>query len=411
MRLTGKNQQQEITRSRRREARRYDEKDQNSLAIGCFKCPDRTSCGGLHRRRDSYSCMDDCCGKPDSCDLVCLNRPPAFVEYMREINGFTLDNVPRAPVLPVPALPSYVPMIYHNSRREKPLEIEAAAVPLHELYNRRDGSLRYTTRAVMAAAFGVCEDAKIIAIGSDQDKPIETWWGLSSKRVELIARLKEIGIDAVTSPNYSVFTDVPRYNDLANIKRILIAWQQIVVGGLPGGLHINGRTENDYERLTAFVERRPEANSISFEFGTGAGRLSRQGFHSDQLVRLAQTVSRPLHLTTVGGLLALRRLAPAFPSLTYIDTSAFMKAVYRQRLREGNDLKIVKSTEITEAGAPIDELLASNIDVMRRFIERIINVSRLRSLAGGNVPTPGNLGTAASAQAVPPSTQVVGRRS
>lgn len=411
MRVTGKNQEQKPARNLRREARRYDDKDQNAVALGCHSCADRAVCGGLHRARDSYSCADDCCGRPETCDMVCLKRPEAFVDFVREINTFELGNVPRTAARPMPALPAYVPMIYHHGSREGRLEIEAVGVPLHQLYSRRDGRLLRPSRAAIAEEFGIADDAKILAVGSGEDKPIEAWWGLGPKRTEVIARLRDIGIDAVTSPNYSVFTDVPRYNDLANIKRIAIAWQEILDGGLPCGLHINARTERDYERLAMeFIEPRPEVTDVSFEFGTGAGRQRRQGFHTQELIGLAAAISRPLHLTMVGGILALPRLAPAFSTLTYIDTSAFMKAVYRQRLREGNDLEIVVSTELTEAGAPIDEMLASNANVMRRLVERTINVSRLNALHAGSerkLETPGKVTSATTA---PISARAAGRK-
>lgn len=93
----------------------------------------------------------------------------------------------------------------------------------------------------------------------------------------------------------------------------------------------------------------------------------------------------------VGGLTAIPVLASAYAKLTFIDTSAFMKAVYRQYLFTGNDGNILGVTERTEPGDPVDDLLVHNIRVMRTHVERIISESQSRRFQTGSEPTPGSL--------------------
>lgn len=300
----------------------------------------------------------------------------SFIERVREINGFGYANVERAPPCAAPStLPSYVPMLFHGNRRADVLQCEAVAVPLHKLYSRPGGSLRFQSRQELAASFRIAPNAMVIAVGSGRDKPIEAWWGLSTARESAIAGLRDIGIAMVSSPNYSVFTDQPRYDDMYNQKRIVVAWQEFIAANMPSAMHLNARTIHDYSRIADFIDERAEVTDVAFEFRTGGAWRARREFHFQHLATLGRESSRSLRLTMIGGISALPVLVPAFRGVIYVDTTAFMATMHRQRLFEGNDGKMLKATELTTAGAPLDDLFARNVELMRRRIERIINES------------------------------------
>jgi hypothetical protein len=336
------------------------------MALGCHQCADRAICGGIHKQQDAFSCLDDCCGKPESCDGMCPKNPTGFLERMREINGLTLENIPRAPRRPAIRLPNYIPYVYHGNRRTKPLDVAAIALPLRRFY-RADGTLRFNSRAEIEVAFGIAVGTQIVLIGSSRDKPIETWWNLSEQRSLVLEALRKCGIALITGPNYSLFTDEVRWNDMHAMKRIGLAWQEILAAGVPGAYHLNGRTKQDYHRLTEFIASRDEVTDVVFEFRT-AWR-SRMPFHVIELNKLAQRVGRPLHLVMIGGIQWLPAVDAAFDRVTYVDTSAFMRAMHRQRLYLGNDGKMKKTSEFTLTGQPLDTLLAENIATMRAHIE------------------------------------------
>lgn len=371
MRITPRPQEQPVTPNLRRQRRRWDEGDALPMALGCAICPDRETCGGIRKKQDAFSCLDDCCGKPDTCDGVCPNNPLGFRDRMREVNGLELDNIPRTAPCRAPALPAYVPYIYHGNRRAVPLEIEAVALPLRRFY-RPDGRLRFTSRVEVEATFGIGPRTRIMLIGSGRDKPIEDWWKLSELRVPVLAGLRGLGVALITGPNYSMFTDEVRYNDMHAMKRIGTTWQEIVAAGVPGAYHLNARTPQDYRRLTAFIAARPEVTDVAFEFKTGAAWRKRLQFHLAELAQLAARVGRPLNLVMIGGMTVLPVLAASFSRVTYIDTSAFMNSVYRQRLYLGNDGKMKKVSELTMTGQPIDDLLVENLATMRARVESFL---------------------------------------
>lgn len=411
MRLTKPISHKELPRNLRRARRRWDDADNQSLAIGCYGCADRGPCGGIHKKQDHYSCLDDCCGNPSACDQVCPRNLVGFRTRLREVDGFGLENISRAPVRPAPHVPSYIPLVYHGNRRAEPLLIEAAAIPLQRLYSRKTKGLRYRSRAEIAAAFRLADTVRILAVGSGRDKGLETWWGLSDLRREIAVDLAGLGLEMATSPNFSLFTDQTRYNDMHNIKRIGIAWQELLAGGLPCALHLNCRTKRDYERLTEFIFKREEVTDVVFEFGTGAARPGRRGFHHQHLAALARDVGRPLHLTIIGGAAAIPTLAPAFERLTFVDTTPFMKAMHRKLLVEGNDLELVETTARTDVGAPLDALIARNIEARRGQIERLISASRARKSADDSLPMQEIRERTVSAPTAPPSARDAVRQS
>jgi hypothetical protein len=79
----------------------------------------------------------------------------------------------------------------------------------------------------------------------------------------------------------------------------------------------------------------------------------------------------------IGGIDVIPALASTFAEITFIDTSAFMNALHRQRLYFSNEGKFKKLKTETEDGEPVDDLLRSNIGFMRQRIESLINEARM----------------------------------
>ena len=78
-----------------------------------------------------------------------------------------------------------------------------------------------------------------------------------------------------------------------------------------------------------------------------------------------------------GGFPFIQTLAPAFDNLVYIDTTAFMAAVFYQRLIDGNDGLLTKVPLRTAPSEAVSGLLEENIQTMRNRVERGFNESRM----------------------------------
>lgn len=167
---------------------------------------------------------------------------------MREVGTFALENIPRAPVLAAPPLPPVVPMLFHGDCREVPLGPAPVALPLYRMFSRRSGALRFESHEALCAEFGLGPGTAVALTGTDEDPPLERWWEYQSRRREIIRGLRALGVVMSTTPNFSLFVNVPHHVDLHAIKRIGLVHWEFLAEGLPCALRVNGRTETDFRR-------------------------------------------------------------------------------------------------------------------------------------------------------------------
>lgn len=330
---------QKIRRFRRQKAMRgsnyekglQDSPGQKTESLGCHVCPDRRICGGIHPRVAHYDCLQLCCGAPSECDRVCRNNPD-FADRVREVGRFDLESVPRSNVLDPPTLPNVVPVIYHHYKCMLPIQSCFVALPLSRMFERRSGRPRFTTQDELYEKFGIHPDTKVMLTGTDRDRPLERWWSLGGDRRRTIIRtIKAAGVALVTSPNYSLFVNRPRWDDLHSIKRIAVTHAEFLNEGLPAALHVNARTEHDFGRWTAYISDRPEITHVAYEFTTGTGKANRQEQHAVWLQNLAAGVGRPLHLIIRGGIKAIPILSKNFHQITVAETNSFIKTIKRKK--------------------------------------------------------------------------------
>jgi hypothetical protein len=373
------------SRSRQREARLWHDDARHSAALGCTRCPDRAVCGGLQIDRGVFDCTALCCGQPDLCDAVCRNRPEDFARRVREVGGFSLSNVPRAPILSAPELPTVVPTIFHGDSRIAPFEdAEAVCLPLYKVIHRHDRSIRYATRADLAAGFRLPPAMPIILTGTAADPALERWWSAGAERRAMIRDLRHLGITMVTTPNFSLFVDQPRWDDLHSMKRIALVHEDFLSEGLPAALHVNARTDHDWERWRDYIAARPEVTHIAFEFATGAGRTQRIRWHLNHLTRLPATVDRSLHLLVRGGARILPWLAAAFPRMTVLDTSVFVKTMKRPRASLSPRGSASWSSSPTMGAQGLDDLLSENWQVIAASYKSLLTpATQLSQAAAG----------------------------
>lgn len=340
--------------------------------IGCGTCPDHQICGGLRTRAPLFDCLDLCrCDRPERCDNVCRNNP-LYVDRVREIGGFSFDGIPTSIALRAPELPELIPMLYHGSCRVRRTRLAALALSLYEMVDRNTGMPRFESSDHLFGAFHIEEGGTVILSGTDRDRPLESWWALGEKnRRVLIRHLREIGIALATVPNYSLFTDAPRWTDLHAMKRIALVHHEFLLEGLPAALHVNGRTEMDFLRWAKYLRDHQEIDVLSYEFTTGGGYIQRREQHITWLCGLAHDVARPLRMVLRGASEIAPQLKAAFSRVAVIDTTAFVKTMNRQRALVSDTAAINWRLEPTALGAPLDDLFEHNLKaVSERFAYR-----------------------------------------
>ena len=359
-------------RSVYRERKLWHEPLEGTESIGCTVCPDRDICGGLRVHASLFDCLQFCCQNPDTCDRVCRKHPD-YANRVREVNTFSLSTIPRAQMLPAPQLPHLVPMVYHRAGRSSAPCVDAVAVSLYAQFDRRSGRPRYKSRRSLTEAFAVPLDATIVLTGIDRDPPLERWWELGEKRRQQIIRaMAASGVGLITTPNYSLFTDRPRQDNLHAIKRIGLVHEEFLRAEMPAALHVNGRTDTDFQRWAEYISERPEVTHIAYEFATGTARKGRLEQHTYWLADLAKGVGRPIHLVVRGGMSQLPVLVRTFAEVTVVDTSIFIKTMKRQcaYLNAGKVLRW--ASHPTDGGAPVDDLFAKNLGTVRTWIRALV---------------------------------------
>lgn len=313
--------------------------------------------------------MGHCCQNPEGCTKVCRLKPHDFVQRLREIGGFGLENVARSTIRTSPALPPVMPMIFHGNRRQRLYTGPAVAMSLYRLLHRATGQPKFASEDALRAEFRLSPETAIVLSGTDQDPPLERWWSYGEEaRLSAIDTLKSLGVSLVTTPNYSQFADNPRWDDLHAMKRIALVYEEFSRVGLAAALHVNCRSDRDNERWTEFVAARPEISSLAYEFTTGSGRADRREVHARWLAKLAAGVGRPLTIVVRGGLEILPILASAFDRVVYLETSAFMKTMKRQRAMLSGNASIKWDNLPTPAGADLDDLFEENVRLTSELI-------------------------------------------
>jgi len=258
-------------------------------------------------------------------------------------------------------------LLYGSSCRVDHLNAEAVALPLEKLFDHANGRLKFSTKEEVARSFGFDPAASLLISGVGQDRLIEYYWS-HRRAAEIPEQLSGLQPALVTVPNYSLFLGVPREDNLYSMKRIAICWSELVKNGVPTALHVNARTDRDWERWTAFIAEREEVRSIAYEFATGPACIERGKWHTEKLVRLASEVGRDLQIILRGGYYYLSHISSAFSEVIFIDTSSFVKTMKRQRLDWSSGEKKHWRSATTEKGEPLDELLQKNADTFRAML-------------------------------------------
>lgn len=350
------------TRSRKRIRRLWHKPQNPYIPIGCPKCPEFALCGGLRTEEQIFNCLSFCCGNASSCSLVCRNNPDIALR-LREVNGWELNNVPRAEPLGSPEIPPVVQVIYNGGGLRRHITAPIICLPLYRML-QRDGEPRFHSGEALREAFNLASETRVVLTGVAQDSSLERWWGIgTAARIKIIASLRVCGVEMVTTPNFTLFGNKPRWHDFHAMKRIAIAHQEFLGEGMPAALHVNARTDADFERWTAYIAERPEVKDIAFEFTTGTRIQERRVQYVAWLHELARNVGRPLNLILRGGSETTADLSNAYRRITILDTNAFMKTRKRQRATMDSSGRLKWKQTRTKDGESLDGLLANNINV------------------------------------------------
>jgi hypothetical protein len=288
-----------------------------------------------------------------------------FWELWDDVNGLEDYTIGRLRPIEPTGLPRYLPLFQDRFlRRSRLFDAPAVALRLFDVVGkRRNGSYapRYSTASALRTAYKLRQDTRILLVGVDDDAPLENFW--AEHRVQPVcAGIADLGVLGVTAPNYSYFTCVPRFQVMRNRKRMLLAAESLSAAGVNVAPHFNANTDWDWHFWFEFLREHPEVSAVSMEFQTGSLANRSVGQDAfDQLVRLQDSLGRPLHPLLVGAARHYREAQERFASFTVIDSRPYMQTVNRQVLSLAGNGRYFWEAFPTPRGAPLDDLLETNL--------------------------------------------------
>lgn len=341
------------------------------VKLGCTTCPELPQCGGLSIQAPAFSCMDLCCGDPKVCRRYVCPRQRRYSKLVNEAGGLDLRPY-KGRVAPMLALPDYVPCILDAGNLAGPLPLPVVAVSLYAIIDSKSGLPRCASRQELLSRFRIDSNARIVITATGKDRNVERFWHVF--RVKRTAdALRRLRPALIATPNFSMHADTVRHDNLVSMSRIVSCFEEFAGAGLPTAVHVNGRTPHDFARWIDYLNASPSIYAVSYEMGTMGRSSPRRAWHAQQLVRLAQSVQRPLALLLRGGFQHVPELMGVFARVIGLDTSASMKAKMRQSARRVAG-RLCWSPNPTPEGQPIDELLLHNARVCGRSFRRSLRV-------------------------------------
>ena len=310
-----------------------------SSLIGCDECYYRTECGGLDGQQGLWGCMPYCRSDcvANGCDWTCPHRSDWSARW-DEVGGWPPKTAGAIRSLGEEGkhfkMPPYVPMIQHGYSRKKALRWPCVAIPTFEIIrHRRNGNLYLRSKGASSVRqqFNIAPLTQMLMVSVDHDDPLEHYWQRRRKD-NIPAQLSALDPMAITTPNYSFFSEAPRPHTLWNRTRIIRAAEELSAANLNVILHINAQTRADWEFWAEVLRAQPQIRYVTKEFQTGLHDYHKGKHALDQLAQLQQEIGRDIHPVLIGANQFAPYVASCFDNFTIVDSDAFMKTMMRQVL-------------------------------------------------------------------------------
>lgn len=344
------------------------------LYLGCDSCALLPECGGLDDLT-LWGCFQKCLTcDVERCDWTCPKNRNQFWSRFREVGGWPpkpLQNIRTAENL---YLPLYLPQIHNGHDRRNRLAEPIVAVPTFSiLKGRPSGSYGpiASDRVAFRRALKLSGTTKILLVSVAQDWHLERFWRFAES-CDVGPALRQLDIDAITTPNFSFFSDVPRTHSLWNLARMSRMTEYLSSSGINVIPHIHAATKTDWNYWTRIFLDDEHITHIIREFQTG-GRNRDVALSSIQkLADFRDKLGRELHLVAVGAGQYASILRRHFSKLTLVDSTPFIKTHKRQRLvlRPGSRPMWIRHQ--TAPDESLHELLRDNVIAYRAWQENRI---------------------------------------
>jgi hypothetical protein len=285
----------------------------------------------------------------------------------------TLPQNIHLPTFGFEALPTYIPQIYHGSKRARLLMEPWVSIPLHHVSRvKKSGQMEmlYDSGEELRSKMKLGRNTRIILSSVCPDHYIESFWA-SWRAKGLLKVISQWELSGMITPNYSITLDTPRTNALWNISRIFRMVDWISDHGIPVIPHINASTSSDWRKWTDALRSLSGIRFVSAEFQTGLGNSHDGHLARDRYMRnlaeLQHGCGGRIHPIVLAGAGSIKQLASNFPTFSIVDSNPFLKTEHRCRLE--NVRQRMRWVFVSTAPAEdLSERLAYNITAQRNWL-------------------------------------------
>jgi hypothetical protein len=270
----------------------------NACGLNCQLCPARARCGGRSNFCRLGACVD-CAANP----LMRMDVRRSIVDHL---GG--LDLTWQRPVRHhQPAdLPDHLPVLVQAYA-------DAVEVPWVALHGGRvfGTTGRWITpkhRLPLRDVYRLAGKTKIALELYVEDRVLEGLW---SARRTIIRELRGLGFDLILSPNFSVWRDHSRFEQLVQQRRAFAFYHELVEAGLPAIPDVGwSRFEPDGRLWAEWINSQPGLRAVSIFCGGRKIHAERRALlETVEDVALFHRAVRPDVAFVLGGVHALNRLA------------------------------------------------------------------------------------------------------
>lgn len=198
-----------------------------ACAVDCESCPALSRCGRscnfCGTRNHAEHTADGC----DRCGTNPWLRMDTRAEVMQSLGGLGFDW-PRPLVHSDPVdLPDHLPVLVQGYSDQ--VDIPWVALHLGRVIGDAGAAVTAKHRGDVRAAYGLGPRTRIALEGYVEDRVLEGLW---ANRRTIIGDLAQMDLDVVLAPNFSVWSDAPRFEQLVQIRRAFAMYHEMVEAGL-----------------------------------------------------------------------------------------------------------------------------------------------------------------------------------
>ena len=270
----------------------------NACGLSCELCPAAARCGG-----SSNFCL---VGRCKGCESNQLSRMEVRASVVRLLGGLDLEwprpvrhHQPRS-------LPDHLPVLVQAYA--DPIDIPWVALHAGRVLGSTGRGLTPKHRQPIREVYRLASRTRLALQFYVEDRVLEGLW---ANRRCVIRELKQLGLDLVLSPNFSVWRDHSRFEQLVQQRRSFAFYHELIEAGLPAIPDVGwSRFEPDGRRWAEWINEQPDLRAVSIFCGGRKIHAERRAEREteEDIALFHQAVRRDVAFV-LGGVHAPERLA------------------------------------------------------------------------------------------------------